>query len=50
MSDFNRNLEDNLEALRQQLKAKTFAPLPARRVDIPKANGKDKTIRHSRHT
>jgi hypothetical protein len=44
MRDFNRDLEANLEALRQQLKAKTFEPLPVRRVDIPKANGKTRSL------
>ena len=42
--DFKRNLEGNLEALRQQLKAQTFEPLPVRRVDIPKANGKTRPL------
>ena len=36
----NRHLAGNLETLRQQLKAKTFEPLPGRRVDMPTANGK----------
>src|SRR5262249_8390298 len=40
MGHFNGNPEGNLETLKQQLKAKTFEPLPVRRVYIPKANGK----------
>jgi group II intron reverse transcriptase/maturase len=40
MSHFNGDLEGNLERLRVMLKAKTFEPLPVRRVYIPKANGK----------
>jgi RNA-directed DNA polymerase len=44
MSNFNGNLEGNLEELRQLLKAKRFEPLPVRRVYIPKANGKKRPL------
>jgi RNA-directed DNA polymerase len=40
MSNFNGDLEGNLERLRMMLKAKTFEPIPVRRVYIPKPNGK----------
>ena len=40
MSNFNSDLDGNLERLRQLLKAGTFEPVPVRRVYIPKANGK----------
>ena len=49
MSNFNGNLEGNLEELRQRLKAKTFEPLPVRRAYIPKVNGKKAATRHSRY-
>ena len=44
MSQFNGDLDGNLERLRQLLKAKTFEPLPVRRVYIPKANGKKRPL------
>src|SRR6266851_2017082 len=44
MSNFNGDLEGNLERLREKLKAKTFEPLPVRRVYIPKANGKKRPL------
>ena len=44
MSNFNGDLEGNLESLRVMLKAKTFEPLPVRRVYIPKANGKKRPL------
>ena len=40
MSHFNGDLEGNIERLSEALKAKTFEPVPVRRVYIPKANGK----------
>jgi len=44
MSHFNGDLEGNLERLRMRLKAKTFEPLPVRRVYIPKAHGKKRPL------
>jgi RNA-directed DNA polymerase len=44
MSNFNGNLEGNLEVLRQLLKAKAFEPKPVQRVYIPKANGKKRPL------
>jgi RNA-directed DNA polymerase len=44
MSNFNGNLEGNLEVLSEQLKAKTFEPQPVRRVYIPKPNGKKRPL------
>jgi RNA-directed DNA polymerase len=44
MSDFNGNLEGNLEELRQLLKAKTFEPMPVSRVYIPKPGGKKRPL------
>jgi retron-type reverse transcriptase len=44
MSNFNGNLDGNLETLKQLLKTKTFEPGPVRRVYIPKANGKKRPL------
>lgn len=38
--DFEKNRESRLEQLRLELKRGTYQPLPLRRVEIPKANGK----------
>jgi RNA-directed DNA polymerase len=40
MRVFDENLEDNLTAIRTDLKRGKFQPAPVRRVLIPKANGK----------
>ena len=40
MQDFDEHLERNLHQLLSDLKARTFAPQPVRRVYIPKAHGK----------
>ena len=44
MSNFNGDLEGNLERLRQALKARTFEPMPVKRVYIPKTNGKKRPL------
>jgi|SRR5947208_2473434 len=44
MSNFNGNLEGNLEKLRQLLKTKTFEPMAVKRVYIPKPNGKKRPV------
>src|SRR5258707_622539 len=40
MTEFDEDLEGNLERLRNALKGGTFIACPARRVNIPKGNGK----------
>ena len=44
MSNFNGDLDGNLEELRKQLEAKTFEPQPVRRVYIPKPHGKKRPL------
>lgn len=38
--EYGRNLEENLEALIESLKKRSYKPKPARLVEIPKDNGK----------
>lgn len=39
-AEYEENLEQNIEALVEKLKNKAFKPCPAKRVYIPKTNGK----------
>ena len=38
--DYEKNLEENLARLVESLKRKAYKPKPARKVEIPKENGK----------
>ncbi len=42
--EYNSNLDDNLIKLVQRLKNKSFRPLPAKRVYIPKGNGETRPL------
>lgn len=42
--EYGRNLEENLKKLVARLKNKSYRPLPARRVEIPKDNGKTRPL------
>ena len=42
--DYGRNLEQNLTSLVERLKSKSYKPQPARRVEIPKDNGKTRPL------
>ena len=44
VSEFQQNRRASLEALRLELKRGTFQPQPLRRVVIPKANGKQRSL------
>lgn len=42
--DYANNLEENLRGLVQRLKDKSYKPKPARKVEIPKDNGKTRPL------
>lgn len=42
--EYEKNLEDNLKDLQERLKRKAYKPKPARRVEIPKDNGKTRQL------
>lgn len=42
--EYGRNLEENLDALMERLKKKSYKPQPAKRVEIPKGNGKTRPL------
>lgn len=42
--EYARNLEENLDALVESLKRKSYKPKPAKRVEIPKDNGKTRPL------
>ena len=44
ISNFNADVDSNITRLSEALKAKTFEPVPVRRVYIPKSNGKKRPL------
>ena len=42
--EYERDLEENLENLVERLKRRSYRPKPARRVEIPKENGKTRPL------
>ena len=42
--EYGARLEENLEELEEKLKKKAYKPKPAKRVEIPKENGKTRSL------
>ena len=42
--EYGKNLEENLDKLVERLKKKSYRPRPARRIEIPKENGKSRPL------
>ena len=42
--EYEKNLGNNLKDLQERLKRKSYKPKPARRVEIPKDNGKTRPL------
>ena len=47
-ADYEEHLDENLTKLIEKLKRKSYKPQPARRVEIPKDNGKTRPLKIGR--